>query len=446
MTQKSLCFFKTRIPRLLLMALFAIIGNEGIVKAQRDGPHAPDPYGKIVREIRIVGLRITNESIVRTQLASRVGNAYTRKTEKLDYRWLDRLDIFASIRASTSVVGNEVVLTLHLQEFPPVFPFPTLNITEENGASGGMGAKLPNLMHRAIALSGSTKFGGLTEIGVSLQAPWRLRPREWYRVKYSYRDRVNKNDAYRENSHELDLRIGVSLHPDWMLSGKFGYMSMGSDIQGITLSPDNRDTTPSLGLVLEYDGRDSLSNPHEGWQGIFDITQNGGFLGGDGNFVTTQIDIRRYQPINARHFFAFFLYTTFQSGVVGRDVPVYRDYQIGGTNSVRGWDSDARRGNNQLLNTLEYRYELIPPKTFRVYKYELYAGMQLAAFADLGTAWSEGRDFTRNMIAGGGFGFRFLVPFVEMVRMDFAFGQSGTGIRPHLHLREKADYSRNRLR
>jgi outer membrane protein insertion porin family len=231
-----------------------------------------------------------------------------------------------------------------------------------------------------------------------------------------------------------------------MLSGRFGFMSMGSDVPGITLSPTNRDETPALGLVLEYDGRDSPTDPHEGWQGIFDVTQNGGFLGGDGDFVTTQIDIRRYQPILPRHLLAFFLYGTFQTGVVGEDVPVYRDYQIGGTNSVRGWDSDARRGNNQLLTTLEYRYELVPPKTFRIYKFRMYTGLQLAAFADLGTAWTEGIDFTGNMIAGGGFGFRFLVPFVDMIRMDLGFGQSGTGIHPHIHLREKAHYSRNRIR
>lgn len=446
MTQKTLYFFKIIIPRLLLIGLFALIGNNSILKAQQKESVVPGPYGKTVREIRIAGLHVTDESVVRAQLTSRIGHVYTRETEMQDYRWLDRLNIFASIRTMTSIVENEVVLTIDVQEFPPVVPFPTLNITEENGASGGLGARLPNMMRRTVVLSGSTKFGGLTEIGIGLQAPWRPRPREWYSVKYNYRDRVNKNDSYRENSHELDLRIGVSLHPDWMLSGKFGYMSVGSDTPGITLSQDNRDTTPSLGLALEYDGRDSLSNPHEGWHGIFDITQNGGFLGGNGDFVTTQIDVRRYQPITPRHFLAFFLYGTFQSGVVGQDVPVYRDYQIGGTNSVRGWDSDARRGNNQLLSTLEFRYEAVPPKTFRVYKYNLYAGLQLAAFADLGTAWTEGSNFTRNMIAGGGVGLRFLVPFLKMIRMDLGFGQPGTGMHRHLHLREKADYSRNRLR
>ncbi|MBN2241683.1 MAG: BamA/TamA family outer membrane protein [Acidobacteria bacterium] len=446
MIQKKSLRFKLPARWMALALLPVLLAGSGTVNAQQDKSAAGDPYGKIVREIKIAGLRLTGESIVRNQLASQAGKAYTRETEKLDYRWLDRLGVFASIRTAACVIENEVVLTIEVREFPPVIPYPTLNITDENGASGGLGTRATNLMGRAVALSGSSKFGGLTEIHTGLHAPWLLRRREWYSVRYDYRDRVNKDDAYRENSHELELRVGLSLHPDWMLSGRFGFLSMGSDTAGITLSPDSRDTTPYLGLVLEYDGRDSFSNPHQGWQGIFDIAQNGGFLGGDGDFATAQIDIRRYQPITSRQFLALFLYGTIQSSVVGRDVPVYRDYQIGGTNSVRGWDSGARRGNNQFLSTLEFRYELVPPKTFRVYRYELYAGLQLAAFADLGTAWSGGSGFTRNVIAGGGFGFRFLVPFVKMVRLDFGFGQSGSGINPHLHLREKADYSSRRIR
>jgi outer membrane protein assembly factor BamA len=406
----------------------------------------PSPYGRTIREIRIQGLRITHESVVRDQLASRVGHVYTEETERNDYRWLDRLKVFSSISESAAVTGDEVVLAIEVREFPVFLPYPTLNITRENHVSGGLGGRMPSLMRSAVALTGSAKFGGLTEADVSLRAPWRLRHREWYAAKYNYRDRINKQDSFRENSHELNLGFGLSPHPDWMVSGRFSFLSMGSDIPGITLSPTNRDNTPAIGAVAEYDGRDSVSDTHRGWQTIFDVAQNGGFLGGDGDFLTTQVDVRRYQPLGARHILAVFSFVTLQSGVVGKDVPVYRDYQIGGTNTVRGWNDNARIGNNQFINTVEYRYEVVPPTAFRVYKFHLYAGLQLAAFADLGTAWSESRDFTRNMIAGGGFGFRILVPFVDTIRMDFGFGQSGTGIHPHIYIREKPQYTRDRIR
>ena len=321
-----------------------------------------------------------------------------------------------------------------------------MNYIDENGFSFGFGAKIPSLLRRAIAFSGSVRFGGMTETEVMVQTPWQLRRREWFGAKYNYRNRANKLDSFRENSHELDLRMGIRLRQNWRLSGRFGFLSMGSDTPEITLSPGNRDNTPALGAVLEYDGRDLPSNPHRGWQTIFDITQNGGFLGGEGDFVTTQFDIRRYQPLAARHVVAFFSYAAFQNGIVGETVPIYRDYKIGGTNSVRGWEASARRGNNQFLNTLEYRFELLPTRSFRVYSFGFYVGLQLVAFGDLGTAWNQGPEFTRNMIGGGGFGIHILLPFVERIRIEFGFGQSGAGLFSHLGIREKAQSSRQRIR
>jgi outer membrane protein assembly factor BamA len=429
-----------------ILLLLILLGCAVCLRAQSSESAASSPYGKTIREINIRGVRTVRETTVRSQLASKVGQTYTEKTASEDLRWLERLNVFSSVHESTALVEGKVILTIDVQEWPFLLPFPTLNITRENGASGGLGGTAPKLMHGAISLSGSFKVGGLTEADIGIRSPWYLQRKEFYAAKYNYRDRINKDYSYRENSDELNVAIGVGLRPDWKLSGKFGVMSMGSDKPGITLSPDNRDNIPALGAELEYDGRDSFSIPHRGWQAIFDVTQSGGFLGGLSDFVTTQFDVRRYQQLADRHILVLFSLTTLQSGIVGEDVPVYLGYKIGGTNTVRGWDSDARGGNNQFINTLEYRFEVLPPQAFRIYKFNLHLGAQLVAFADVGTAWSQGKDFTRNMIAGGGFGIHVLVPFVDTIRMDFGFGQSGTGIHPHIHIREKAQYSRNRIR
>ncbi len=404
------------------------------------------PYNLVVREIRIEGLRVTNEEIVRGQLVSQVGCPYTQAGASDDYRWLDGLGIFSSIKITPIVLMNEVVLQIEVQETPRILPYPSFNITEENGVSAGLGMKVPSFLRRAIALSASARFGPLTEAEVLLESPWRRSQRHWFALQYNYRDRPNQSFHFRENAQELDSRAGIKFHNDWKVGGRFSFISMRSDKPGITLSQDNQDFTPGLGGVLEYDGRDLRSNPHQGWQTSFSVTQNGGWFGGDGNFVSAQFDVRRYQPLAARHVVALFSFATLQSGIVGKTVPVYRTYTIGGTNTIRGWKLDARQGNNQFINTLEYRYDLLPPKSFRVRGFGFYLGIQLAAFGDLGTAWNGGEDFTRNMIGGGGFGFRIIIPFVDMVRFDFGFGQSGHGVLPCIGIHEKAYYGRQRVR
>ena len=83
-----------------------------------------------------------------------------------------------------------------------------------------------------------------------------------------------------------------------------------------------------------------------------------GILGGGSDFWTYTIDVRRYEPLAARHTLALFSLASLRTGRVGEDIPVYLQFNLGGTNTVRGWTLGAREGKNQFINTLEYRYEL----------------------------------------------------------------------------------------
>ena len=102
---------------------------------------------------------------------------------------------------------------------------------------------------------------------------------------------------------------------------------------------------------------------------------------------------------------------------------------MGCTNSVRGWDISAdRSGKNQWINTLEYRVTLMESKVLSLLDLTADIGFQGALFGDLGIAWDESEEFRKdNFIGGFGLGFRFLIPFVNMFRSDFALGKSGGG-------------------
>ncbi len=435
-----------RVSMAAFLVFFFHCGSTMALPAQSGVVPDVSLYGRVIREIRIVGLKQTKEQVVRDQLASQSGSKYTEEAANDDYRWLDRLGVFSSIKIAAAPVEDQVVLTVEVEELMRILPYPSINVTGENGVSAGFGAKVPSLLHRGIAFSASARFGPLTEADVVLQSPWRLQRREWFDARYTYRNRPNELDNFREHTHEFEFRGGVKFKQNWRVGGRFARITLKSDQPRITLSPDNLDHIPTLGALVEHDGRDLRSNPHRGWKMSFDIAQNGGWIGGAADYVSAEFDIRRYQPLADRHVLAFFSFATLHSGIVGQDVPVYENFHIGGTNSLRGWKPNARQGNNQFLNTVEYRYEAMSPRSFRIRGFGFYVGVQLAAFADLSTAWDRGADFTRNMIGGAGFGIRLIIPILEMIRMDFAFGQSGQGILSHFGLKEKADYERLRVR
>ena len=125
-------------------------------------------------------------------------------------------------------------------------------------------------------------------------------------------------------------------------------------------------------------------------------------------------------------------------------VPSYMDFALGGSNTVRGWDFNARRGKNQFINSLEYRYTAVETRAFRVFGVGLYAGLALAIFGDAGSAWSSSDDFSSGLIAGGGIGLRIFVRFVNMIRLDFALGDGD--MHTHFGISEKSVAQRNRVR
>jgi outer membrane protein assembly factor BamA len=139
--------------------------------------------------------------------------------------------------------------------------------------------------------------------------------------------------------------------------------------------------------------------------------------------------------------------TTLQSGILGEDIPIYADFHIGGTNTIRGWPLDARSGKNQFINTVEYRYLLTEPRPFSLSFFTAYIGLQLAAFGDFGHAWNETNDFAVNQFIGGyGVGLRVLIPFVDEIRMDVAWGAPGEGMTFHFGIYPKVVMQRQRVR
>lgn len=336
------------------------------------------------------------------------------------------------------------MLAVDVKETFPYIPTISLEISDENGLSLGPGFKSINLGGRAISLSANARFGGANNIGTTFENPWFAGNHLSYRLEFHQRNRRNELDDFAEVSTDINLRLGRNLGENGQIGGHFNFLSLGSDTAGTTLSVNNRDNTPSLALFIGHDSRDLWSNPHRGWWNEVDVSQNGGFLGGDGDFWRVHVDVRRFQPLADRHTLAFFSLTTLQTGTVGVEIPIYQDFHLGGTNSIRGWGLDSTSGKNQTINTLEYRYDLLVPKSWSVFGFNFYVGLQVALFGDLGTAWGDNQG--NRWLDSYGFGLRLLIPFLDMIRFDFAFGEPGQGLNSQIGLGEKAVKQRSRVR
>jgi outer membrane protein insertion porin family len=404
---------------------------------------ATGALGQIVSDIRVEGLQHTSREFVLQQLASKAGESDSEAKRRLDFLYLDRLGIFSSIHIEAENQAEGVVLHVILHETLPFAPYVSVTTTEDNGMTAGPAFNFINLWGRAYSANVAVEFGDNTNVYLRFASPLLARSPWSYSAGFARALRDNPEFHFGETSITTDAILQFQFRPDLRLFSHVTVLALSADRPGITLNPSGHDVIPTLFTELRYDSRDSWTNPLQGWFIGLGASRNG-FGGGPAGWWMGQLDMRRYQRIAERHTVALFSLLSLQTGRPGVDLPVYMTYGIGGTNTVRGWPVGAREGKNQWLNTLEYRYQLVKPHPIRLFgRFNAYWGLHIAAYGDLGTAWTDQVDFTRDFIGSGGYGVRLMVPYIGMIRFDRAYGR---GLRPAYGLGERADLWRERIR
>ena len=395
--------------------------------------------GRTILAVRVSGLEHVAESVVLAQIESAPGQPYHAATSDKDVARLDRLGLFAAIDLTAVAVGDGVRVDVSVTETRRLALGMALAVSDQNGASVGPALKMTAIAGRPLDLGVITRFGGETLVAFQEVSPQLTNRRLWHTASLSLSDRFNELEQFDERSVDLDARIGFRSSEQWRSGAIFKFYGVRSDVGGVTLSPDNHDAFASIGGITEYDNRNSFREPSRGWFNSIDAL----WTAGSGQYATFDVDVRRYQPIATGHVVVATALLTVQSGRDGIDLPTYADYALGGENTVRGRAFATKRGKNQFISTIEYRYTAVPTRSFRMFGLNLYAGLALAAFTDVGSAWDRPDGFPDGFISGGGIGLRLYIPYVNMIRFDLSVG---SGVQGGFGIGEKAVAQRNRVR
>jgi len=435
------------LPLFALLFLFLVCGFPAVATAQ-DSLQAAE--GKIIKEIRLEGLKRTKEYIITRELISAVGDPLRQENLDKEIQRLERLDVFSDLSIKTEIEAGEVILTYILVETFPILPSIGLKISDENGVSVGGGVKVPNLGGKDVFFSGRVLFGGSKEAEVLLQNPWVTGNHLGYALEYYHRERDNLITNSYEIANEIYLRVGSHLGEIWRWGGSFESINIKSDKPGSTLSPDGIDFTTRFGGYFGIDNRDAVPDTRSGWWSEISLAGDVRIFKNSPKFGQLDVDIRRYQPLPFwdRHNLAIFSLMTLRTGEVGKEIAPWQVFGIGGTNTVRGWEFAARKGKNQFINTVEYRITLFEPRLINLpFKIKYRGGVHVALFGDLGIGWDTWDQFHRkNFIGGVGAGVRLLLPIVGVLRIDFGWGQEGKGVFIHFGAYEKPVMTRKRVR
>jgi len=435
-------------PLVSLIAACLVAGSFAPPARAQVDPDVQARSGMTVTRIDITGNKVTRDYVIRREIHTAAGAPLDPGTLAGDYTRLENLGVFGSIRIAAEDTLGEATLTVTVTEIPWIVPYPALSYSEVDGWSVGLGVASPNLLGRAITLSGSVLVGGTTQYSAAFLYPWITGNHVSAGALVAHLTREDVFLDFEEHSQEFTPEVGTWLGTHGRLNGAFSWFQMHSDVDGKTLNPGNTDNLFQLQAGLRFDTRDSWRDPRSGWLNEIRAL-NCGLLGGDGNFWSGILDVRRFQPGFSSHDLTAGVLLQLNSGTVGTDYPEYLQYHLGGANSVRGYDPEVlgnqQYGKDEAITTLEYEIPLSRIREYRFLGMSLSLGFKFAFFSDIALAWSRPEDAVwRRVQVGYGGGLRVLVPGLEMIRFEVGAGHEGAQI--HFAALSKFDAQRNRLR
>ncbi len=173
---------------------------------------------------------------------------------------------------------------------------------------------------------------------------------------------------------------------------------------------DNFGTTNSFTFTHVFDNRDNYFNASRGRRISFAAQWGGHGLGGDYDFYKFTTEGRFYKALGNGHILALRL----MGGYIDGDVSYGNLFDLGGSNTLRGYEDDQFKGKKMYAATLEYRFPIAKK-------------VQGVVFGDGGSTWDidEGKipwyqdDDSFNWSVG--VGLRLQTP-IGPIRLDYGHG------------------------
>ncbi|MBN1350121.1 BamA/TamA family outer membrane protein [candidate division KSB1 bacterium] len=226
----------------------------------------------------------------------------------------------------------------------------------------------------------------------------------------------SRNKVFRNFLFGLDYYVTTADSFFTDAGSKEKYEDLPQEIARYSYKPQD---ISAFSIYYDLDRRDQALYPCRGWW--IGVWFSQAYLRGDSSssFSRLVLDVRKYQHLSNH----FVLAARVKLGGISEKAPFYEKCYLGGPNSLRGYDDRSigpAGGGEQLAQAaLELRF----PITTKRFPNHFLTGV---LFIDSGANTLAGEKFNEETIkASYGFGFRFRLPFIKLLRMDFAYPIKG---------------------
>jgi len=181
-------------------------------------------------------------------------------------------------------------------------------------------------------------------------------------------------------------------------------------------------------VSLNLDTRDQSYFPTKGLWGSLSLDQANNQNDTLDYYKKVIFDLRAYQELA----FNWTLALRGKAAWIDDSAPFYDKFYLGGPNSLRGYQDRGLNPLGYASRLVQGSAELRFPLTRANFPRQFLSGV---VFYDVGQAWSEPDKLYRDKWNSSvGYGLRFNIPFIGLVRLDFAYPIPSYDIRIHLSL------------
>ena len=173
---------------------------------------------------------------------------------------------------------------------------------------------------------------------------------------------------------------------------------------------NNFGRTNSLTFTHVFDNRDNYFNASRGRRLSYSLQWGGHGLGGKYDFYKVTAEGRFYKSLSNGHILALRL----MGGYINGDVAYGNLFDLGGANTLRGYEDEQFKGNKMYAATLEYRFPIAKK-------------VQGVVFTDMGSTWGidNGQipwyEDDTSIHFSAGVGIRLQTP-IGPIRLDYGHG------------------------
>jgi outer membrane protein insertion porin family len=390
-----------------------------------------------LEKIVIEGNDKTKEKVIAREINVEPGDLFNFEKVKKSLQKIYNLGYFedVSMKLEPGAEEDSIVLVVKVIEKSTGKFGIGAGYNSEEGLMGFTSFEEENLFGGGQKLQAKLEIGGRTTYKFSFLEPWLASTPTSFGFEV-YDTIYHKEDEEEEILSKYDeerlggkLIFGRKIGDDINIGLELKSERVTYDLLSGSLPDDTKEgLTNSFIPTFSYDTRDNVFEPTSGWYHSFSLEKAGGFLGGDYDFTKYNLNLRAYISTQfiedvidissvkkiTDNLSKGVLALRAMGGIADTELPSFAAYQVGGMNTIRGYDLGEFSGDKSLVFNVEYRFPLSE-------------NFQAVLFADWGQAWDFGQSINLDDLKfGKGIGVRFDTP-IGPIRLDYGINEEGEG-------------------